>query len=450
MTRSAKAALRAPALLALAVAAGAAPAAQAASATVEAPTAALKLEAGKGRLIRLDRPATTLFVADPKIADVQAKSPTLVYVVAKQVGATNLYAVGAHDQVVADLDVVVGFDEARLRQTLKAQFPDSDIEVSSVSDALILSGRVGSAAEGDEILRTAARFLPGDPKEKADRLINRLVLDAPNQVNLRVRVAEVTREADRALGFNWNAAGQAGSFLLGLASGNPAATALTSAAKVAGAQNTNAVQIGGKTRNVDVNVLLDALEQKNLVTVLAEPNLTAVSGEPASFLAGGEYPIPVPQGLNAVTIDYKKFGVSLSFVATILDDGRISLKVAPEVSQLSTSGAIVMNGITVPALTTRRAETTVELGSGQSFAIAGLLQKNITQDVSKFPGLGDTPILGPLFRSKQFQKSESELVIIVTPYLVKPVSQHLATPADLFTANETVAAAQGAKTEKAD
>jgi pilus assembly protein CpaC len=194
------------------------------------------------------------------------------------------------------------------------------------------------------------------------------------------------------------------------------------------------VLAGVRTNTADVNVLVDALAQKDLVTVLAEPNLTALSGEPASFLAGGEYPIPVPQGgaSNQVTIEYKKYGVSLDFVATILDGGRITLNVRPEVSQLSTAGAITFNGITVPALTTRKAETTVDLASGQSFAIAGLLQNTGAQDVHKFPGLGDVPVLGALFRSKDFQKNESELVIIVTPYLVKPVSQKLATPLDLL------------------
>src|SRR4029077_10113779 len=167
-------------------------------------------------------------------------------------------------------------------------------------------------------------------------------------------------------------------------------------------------------------------EDHGLISVLAEPNLSALSGEPASFLAGGEFPIPVPQGNNTISIDFKKFGVSLNFVATIAEGNRINLHVSPEVSQLSTTGAIQVGGINVPALTTRRAETTIELSSGQSFAIAGLLQNNITQDLNKFPWLGDVPVLGSLFRSTAFQHDESELGVIVTPYIVRPT--HTANP----------------------
>jgi len=434
------------ALAALALAS--APAAQAASEVLAAPTSTVGIEAGQARLVRLDRAAASVFIADPNIADVQVKSPTLIYVVAKKVGTTSLYAVDAQDQVVASLELSVAYDEARLREALKRQAPDSQIEVSTANDALILSGRVASAAQGEDILRTAAQFLPGDAREKSTRLINRLTVDAPNQVNLRVRVAEVSRDASQVLGFNWDAIGKAGSFAFGLATGAPVFTSAAKTALARGADGAGDYYAGLKSGNADVNVLIDALQQKNLVTVLAEPNLTAVSGEPANFLAGGEYPIPVPQGLNTVTIEYKKFGVSLAFVATILDGGRISLNVKPEVSQLSQSGAITLNGINVPALTTRRAETTVELGSGQSFAIAGLLQNNVSQELSKFPGLGDTPVLGALFRSKRFQNNQSELVIIVTPYLVKPVNQHLATPPDLFAAAASAAAAEARPPEK--
>jgi pilus assembly protein CpaC len=184
------------------------------------------------------------------------------------------------------------------------------------------------------------------------------------------------------------------------------------------------------TSNGDMTLLFDALETKGLSKTLAEPNLVTMSGDTANFLAGGEFPIPVPQGLNQVTVQFKQFGVSLAFVATILDGGRISLNVKPEVSELSSAGAITLNNVTIPALTTRRAETTVDLASGQSFAIAGLMQNNATLNLSKYPGLGDVPVLGQLFRSKSFQRHESELVIIVTPYLVKPVSRPLTTPLD--------------------
>lgn len=409
-----------------------------------APTA-VSLEVGKGRLMRLDRPAATVFVADPKIADIQVKSPTLVYVLGRGAGATTLYAVDAHEQVVANLALNVGYDVGRLAEVIKREAPGSRVEVSTANDALVLSGKVSSAAEGADVLRSAAQFLPADDKDRGEHLINRLTVEAPNQINLRVRVAEVSRQANNVLGFNWQSLAAVGQGVVGLSTGNPVfAAGAREILRNTGADNIYAGYQHGAT---DINLLIDALKEKGLVSVLAEPNLTAVSGEPASFLAGGEYPVPVPQpgSQNEVTIEYKKYGVSLDFVATILEGGRINLKVRPEVSELSSAGAITLNGIAVPALTTRRAETTVDLASGQSFAIGGLLQNTTSQDVKAFPGLGDMPVLGALFRSKTFQKNESELVIIVTPYLVKPVDQKLATPSDLFglpaPAGETATAA---------
>lgn len=395
----------------------------------------LAVEAGKGRLIRLSRPAVTVFVADPKVADVQVKSPTLVYLVGKAAGATNLFAVDAKEQMIANIAVTVGFDEARLRDMLRREAPEARVEVASANGALVLTGTVNSAQQGDDVLRIASLFVQGDQKDAAGRIVNRLTVDQPDQVNLRVRIAEVSRDATKELGFNWQSLSDHGAQgVAGLFTGRQVLTTPTADNPVREllrtADNAASVLFGVHALGEDLNLVIDALQQKNLVTVLAEPNLTAVSGEPANFLAGGEYPIPVPSGLGQTVVQYKQYGVSLSFVATVLEGGRISLNVKPEVSQLSNAGAISLNGITIPALTTRRAETTVDLGSGQSFAIAGLLQNNVSQDMSKLPGLGDAPIIGQLFRSKRFQRNESELVIIVTPYLVKPVSKRLATPVD--------------------
>ena len=406
--------------------------AHAAAEVVAGAEAELKLEAGKGRLIRLSRPAATVFIANPAVADVQVKSPTLVYVTGKGPGSTSLFAMDRQEQMIANLAVNVGVDEGRLAQLIRSQAPDAQVQVASAGDSLILSGRVSSAAEGEDVLRIATLFLAGDAKERAGRIINRLTVDASNQINLRVRIAEVSRDASKQLGFNWESLvqiGQGGGFL-GWATG---ADIINEAGKLIRPPGPAGAIVGGivnPATGKDINVLIDALASKNLVSILAEPNLTAVSGEPASFLAGGEFPVPVPQGLNQTTVQFKQFGVSLSFVATILDGGRISLNVRPEVSQLASTGSIVIGGITIPALTTRRAETTVDLASGQSFAIAGLLQNNVTRELSKLPGAGDVPVLGQLFRSKRFQRSESELVIIVTPYLVKPVNHRLATPLD--------------------
>jgi pilus assembly protein CpaC len=392
---------------------------------------ALQMEIGKGKLIRLSRPASTMFIADPKIADVQVKSPTLVYVIGKAPGGTSFYALDSREQVVANLSVRVGYDEDRLRQMLRVQAPNSHVEVTAADGALILTGRVASPAEGDDVLRIANLFVQqGEEKAKPGQIINRLTVDTPNQVYLQVRIAEVSRSATKNLGFNWEsiiAVGSSGG-LIGLTQG---LDVIDDNGKFIPPANGDTAIVGGYHHGGDnINAMINALQKKGLISILAEPNLTAVSGEPANFLAGGEYPIPVPQGPGQTTIEYKKYGVSLSFVATILDGGRISLTVKPEVSQLTQAGAISVGGVTVPALTTRRAETTVELGSGDSFAIGGLLQHNVTQDVSKLPWLGDVPVLGQLFRSKSFQKDDSELMIIVTPYLVKPSSQRLATPTD--------------------
>ncbi len=427
-------------LLGLVAALGAidtAPRAAHAAATVVAPASArIDLEISKGRLVRLDHPAASVFIADPDIADIQVKSPNLVYVIGKSAGETTLFAVGENDEILANTSIVVRHNIAALQQALQRVAPDSTIDVNTVDNSLVLSGTVFSAAEGEDIRRIAAHFVP-DPAQ----LINETQINSPNQVNLRVRVAEMSRETIKAFGFNWQNLFSSGNFLFGLATGNPVlaagATVPTSAAKtfLTGQNNTNSLIASFHAGGTDVNALIDALDSEGLVTVLAEPNLTAVSGQTASFLAGGEFPIPVPGQNGITTIEYKQFGVSLSFQATIGPRGRISLRVNPEVSQLSSAGAIVIQSISVPSLTTRRAETTVELGSGQSFAIAGLLQNNITNSLQKFPWLGDVPILGSLFRSTQFQRDESELVIIVTPYVVRPVSsKRVAAPTDGFIA----------------
>ncbi len=256
-------------------------------------------------------------------------------------------------------------------------------------------------------------------------MINRLAVAAPTQVNLRVRVAEVSREIEKQLGFNWDIMGSVGGADIMFSTINPFAAAV----------NADQILTQFGPGNWDINALIDALDDEGLISVLAEPNLTAMTGETASFLAGGEFPILVPQGNDMITIEFKKFGVSLAFTPTIVNERRINLHVRPEVSQLSNEGAVslpigVDQALFIPALTTRRAETTVELGSGQSFAIAGLLQNNISQDIHKFPGLGDVPILGALFKSDRFKRNESELVIIITPYLVRPAATAMASPND--------------------
>ncbi len=390
----------------------------------------LNIEINRGALIRLRAPADTVFVANPDIADIQVKSARMVYVYGKKAGETVLYAVDSDDNVLLNTRVNVTHNLSAFRTALRTAAPDAGIDVATVGDALVITGDVSSAVQAENVRRLAARFAPGDGS-----VVNQMRTTAPNQINLRVRVAEVSRETLKQFGINWDAAFRAGGFVFGLATGNPVAAAGSFLTRN---DSTNSIFGGFGGKNFDVNGLIDALANENLITVLAEPNLTAMSGETANFLAGGEFPIPVAQSTangGSVTIEFKKFGVGLAFTPTVLEGGRVNLKVRPEVSQLSTVGQVQVAGFSIPALTTRRAETTVELASGQSFAIAGLLQNNSTQDANKVPFLGDVPILGALFKSDRYRRNETELVIVVTPYLVRPVSNNtVALPTDGFTA----------------
>ena len=389
----------------------------------------VQIEINKGVLVRLDRPAATVFVADPDIADIQVKSPSLIYVLAKKVGETTLFAVDDHERVLLDAPVTVVHDLSRLNIALRSLLPDSDVTARSVDGAIVLSGAVVNPVEAEDARKLSERFLGKD-----DEVINRLNVLGHNQVNLRVRFAEISRDALKDLGFNWDSFFSVGGFLGALAIGNPVLAANQFLRSPDPAIHN--LGLSYNAGDVSLNTVIDALANEGLVSILAEPNLTAVSGQSANFLAGGEFPIPVPQsgqnnGTTAITIDFKQFGVSLDFTPTVLKDSLISLKVVPEVSQLSDTGSVELEGFRIPALTTRRAETTVELGSGQSFAIAGLFQNDTTHNISKFPGLGDLPILGPLFRSSRFRRQETELVIVVTPYIVRPVTaQAMALPTD--------------------
>jgi len=432
------------------------PAAPAAAQELIRPSGApIAVDVSKGVLISLDRPADTVFVADPSIADVQVKSPKLIYLFGKEPGDTSLYAVDADQKVLLSRPVSVSRNVGPLQAALTKLQPGSGVHVSTVDKSLVLTGNVSSASAAEEVKHLAGAFVSDDKQ-----LVNRITVDRPYQVNLRVRIAEVARTVTKELGFNWDLISRPGSFVFGLATGNPvvslpsngggttpgiltpiAPTSLYTQNGIAlGTLNRNAGLGGTKTdsftagfnnnRNL-IDTVIDALDQNGLVTVLAEPNLTAMSGETASFLAGGEFPIIIPGGsLGQTTVEFKQYGVSLAFTPVVLGDGRISMRVRPEVSELSNTGAVQISGTNIPGITTRRAETSIELNSGQSFAIGGLLQNNNSDTINKVPGLGDLPVLGPLFRSTQFQHNESELVIIVTPYLVRPSSTPLATPLD--------------------
>lgn len=398
---------------------------------VPAPGTTIDIEVGKGRLLRLERPASSVFIADPDVADVQVKSPTLIYIFGKASGKTTLFAVGDHDEVVLNTNLLVRYDVTRVSQAIHELSPRSAVSVTTADDAVVISGTVYSAAEGDDIRRIAAHFIPNEKQ-----LLDKMKIDAPNQINLRVRFAEVSRDVVKQFGIDWANVVSAGAFKIGLMTytgGGALAPVVATVPTIGSAYNVGQQTLVGSAvnnnifsavnnNNVKINSLISALDNHGLVTILAEPNLSALSGEPAKFLAGGEFPVPVPAGNGTVGIDWKSYGISLSFVGTIAANDRLSLHVAPEVSQLSTQGETTIDGSTIPSLTTRRAETTLELASGQSFVIAGLLQNNISQQINKFPALGDIPVLGQLFRSEAFQRDESELVIIVTPYIVHPIA----------------------------
>jgi pilus assembly protein CpaC len=316
--------------------------------------------------------------------------------------------------------------------------PDSDISVQTIGQVAVINGTVGSpddAAQAEMLVKAALN--PGVDVSKSDAAlnivpVNRLKVATPLQVTLKVRIAEINRSALKSMGVNLLSSDPTSGFKFGIGQGGDVTTGPNSSPFSILNPVTGGTTLGaaGHLLGLDIAGALDIAANDGVATILAEPNLTALSGETASFLAGGEFPIPVSQSLGAVTIEYKQYGVGLAFTPVVLADGRISMRVRPEVSQLSDAGAVKLNGFTVPSLTTRRAETTVELGSGQSFMIAGLLQNTASNTIDKAPFLGDIPILGALFRSTKFQRQETELVVIVTPYLVRPVSGQMATPID--------------------
>ncbi len=380
--------------------------------------APLTIQTGKGRMLRLPEAVDAVFVAQPDIADIQLKSPRLLYLFGKQPGETTIYATARDETVVLNQRIQVAHNLDPLNELIRAVHPEAIVEVKSLNNTIVLTGLVPDVATAENIFQLAGQVMG-----ETGQVMNRIKVAGVNQVNLRVRIAEVNRQISKELGFNWDVLRETGSLAIGFATlGVGSISSATS----------NVAAAALSSGNWDVNSIIDALDDEGLVTVLAEPNLTAMNGEVANFLAGGEFPIPIAQGDDTISITFKQFGVSLSFSPQILEKGRINVKVLTEVSQLSEAGAVSFSGFSVPALTTRRAETTVELRSGQSFAIAGLLQNVTNQSVEEFPGLADLPILGPLFKSESFQKDETELLVVVTPYLVRPTNAQIALPMDGF------------------
>lgn len=425
--------------------------------SVTSPARSIAVALGRGELVTLPGRMADVFVADDKVADVQAKSTNQLYVFGKGPGETTVYASNARGEVIWSANVRVGTNIDSIDQLLRMALPEAKIQSATMNSTVLLTGTVAAPEDAAEAERLVKAFV-GEKMQ----VISRLKLATPVQVMLQVRIAEVSRSLTRAINMNWATADNTSGMKFGVAQNSfysqyapypTSSTALTtggagsSSSSSSGSSGTSAAagtlvgaaatgtRLIGNSKLLGMNVLgaLDLGETIGLTNTLAEPNLTALSGETAEFLAGGEFPVPLSQGLGATSIEYKKYGVSLSYTPTVLANGRISLRVRPEVSELSSDGAITISGFSIPGLRVRRAETTVELGSGQSFMIAGLLSNSAKNTIVKMPGAGDLPVLGSLFRSTSFQKGETELVIVVTPYLVNPVdAKDIKLPTDGF------------------
>ncbi len=403
----------------------------------------LAVPLNKSQVLRTDRPFAKALIGSPDIADVLPLSDRSLYVLGKKMGTTSLTLYDRNNRLIAVVDVAVGPDVISLKRQLSELMPSDQVGARISNDSIVLEGIVSSGPAADRAVQLAETYAPG-------KVINLMSIGSAQQVMLEVRFSEIKRGALKDIGFSGFITGGGNNGFAG-AIGNGASlvpstgtTTVTSTDPVTGA-NTETVtpnppsltlgsivdSFGILTRvfhiaGLDIDAAFNALERKGLVTTLAEPTLVALSGETASFLAGGEFPIPVAQGASdgggtSISVQFKPFGVSLAFTPTVLADGVINMEVAPEVSSIDPTASVVVNNLRVPGLQTRRAKTTVELRDGESFAMAGLIRRDFQDTIRQFPILGSIPIIGTLFRSTNFQKEETELVIIVTPRLVRPV-----------------------------
>jgi len=376
----------------------------------------------KSQILKVDQPFTELLIGNPKIADVLALTNQTIYVLGKDLGSTNLTVYGPKRKLIAVLDLVVSYDVAGLKAKLHEVLPEEPIEVRSVNGGVLLSGNISNESSLNEALAIAEKFAP-------QAVTNALTVQGSQQVLLQVKFAEVSRSLVKQLGIGHDLLVTAGDFSFSVIT--------SSALPIAGFTSFATSELGINAGGFNLTTTFESLEQKGLVKTLAEPNLVALSGDTANFLAGGEFPVPVAQsgaGTNnsTITIEFKEFGVGLAFTPTVIGKDLINLVVAPEVSRLDQQNGVTISGFEVPGLATRRAKTTIELRDGQSFAIAGLLQDSYQDAANGLPWLGDVPILGLLFRSTGYQRNQTELVILVTPHLVRPASSpaELAAPTD--------------------
>ncbi len=381
----------------------------------------------KAAIVELPVAARDVLVSNPAIVDAVVRTSKRTYLIGLAVGQTNAFFFNDNGQQILNLEIRVARDLSGLRDSLRQYFPSARIDVESINDHVVLSGMVSSASEASKAQDLAARYIGVDK----ENVLNMLGIEGKEQVMLKVTVAEMQRSVIKQLGVDLSSAASFGDFALRLATSN----AFSVQGQSLGGLSTEGTSYNGD----DIGAALRALERDGILRTLAEPNLTAISGESAKFLAGGEFPVPTSRDRDGnVQLEFKPFGVGLNFTPVVLSEGRISLKISTEVSELSSDGAFVLQGssstgVTVPGLKVRRAETTLELPSGGSLVMAGLLSDTTRQNIDGVPGAKDMPVLGQLFRSRDYQKNETELVVIVTPYLVDPTSRkNLVLPTDGF------------------
>ncbi len=409
----------------------------------------ITLEVGSGEQVNLPVGISDVVTSNPRVADVDVRSPRQIYIFAKEAGKSTIYATDADGRTVYAVEVQVAKNVNSIDQMLKLAMPESDIKATFMNGVVLLTGTVAQPEDVVEAEALVSAFIgeTGRPDSPV-RVISRLKTGVPLQVNLQVKIAEMSRSLSKEISSNFKTRdidGRSGNgFLISPSRGRDVATITDVTDPATGAVTGTSFRFnnpgGGNVLNmakslfgIDFALGLDFAERNGLAATLAQPNLTTVSGETAEFLAGGQFPIPIANADGALNIEFRDYGVKLQYTPTVMADGRINLRVRPEVSEITSAGAIRLSGTEIPAINTRMAETTVVLGSGESFMIAGLMSNSSTTSIEKFPGLGDVPVLGALFRSNGWKRNETELVIVVTPYLVKPVSEsQIKLPTDGF------------------
>jgi pilus assembly protein CpaC len=394
----------------------------------------VRIGLNKSKVIRLPAAARDVLVGNPEIVEVVVRTQDTAYLFARAAGQSNAYFFDADGRQILALDIEVTQDMAALHQLIQRSIPGSQITVDTIGESVVLGGVATNAAEAKTAFDLAARFT-GDET----RVMSTVAITGREQVMLRVRIAEVQRDVLKAFGIDFDRLmARAGNLALSAATINPftLGTGLNSGLGFNPIHGIAGVEANYAKGNTKVDAVLQAMERDGLLKTLAEPTLTAISGESAKFLAGGEFPVVIGRttdsgGVPTLQIEFKPFGVGLGFTPVVLSEGRINLRVSTEVSELSQDNSVSLGAGSIPGLKVRRAETTIELPSGGSMVLAGLIQEKTRQDINGVPGLKDVPILGALFRSRDFQSNQTELVVIVTPYIVDAVNEkHLATPLD--------------------